>query len=430
MPRLNWSAIGQRFYEMGVDRGVLYVDSQPGVPWTGLISVSESPSGGEPKPYYVDGFKYLNVASSEEFAATIEAFSSPPEFDQCDGTRSIANGLFATQQPRKPFGFSYRTRIGNDVDGPRHAYKIHIVYNALAAPSSRNNQSMGSSIEPVGLSWSITTLPPSVLGLKPTAHFVVDSRKTPKNLLTTLEDILYGSASSAPRLPDAQELWDLFTSKGPILRTNLATDPAAIFSAVVDGQLWWNPTWYGPAPAAGVTTLETGPTPIPHVTSFMRKTWSTTATGGDTGFTHGKDGSGYIVTPGQTFTISSHMRCSVTGKRGNIRFRYFDSSGVQLSALRNDGPYTNLVPGEWHRIAHTATVPEGVAWMVPWSNSEALGSSPWAVGDQLDGTGLLVEEGSVLNPYFDGSTPDYDDVYMDWLGTPNASQSVVRSWTY
>lgn len=211
MPRLSWSATGERFYETGVDRGVLYVGTNPGVAWTGLTSVSESPSGGEPKAYYIDGIKYLNLSSAEEFEATINAFNSPSEFGPCDGTVSIQNGLFVTQQPRKPFGLSYRTKVGNDIDGSDHAYKIHLVYNALAAPSERSNNTVGDSTEPNSLSWSITTLPPLVTGFKPTAHFLIDSRLTSQEVLIEVEDILYGSDANSPRLPSAQELIDLFT---------------------------------------------------------------------------------------------------------------------------------------------------------------------------------------------------------------------------
>lgn len=212
MARLSWDSVGKRFYEAGVDRGVLYVDTLPGVAWTGLISVSESPVGGEPKPYYIDGIKYLNISSVEEFAATISAFGSPPEFAQCDGIAAIQNGLFVTQQPRKQFGLSYRTKIGNDVDGPKYGYKIHLVYNALASPSSRDNRSIGQSAEASTFSWSITTLPPEITGYRPTAHLVIDSRYTSSVVLAFVEDILYGTEGVAPRLPDPDELITIFSA--------------------------------------------------------------------------------------------------------------------------------------------------------------------------------------------------------------------------
>lgn len=210
MARLNWGMPGERYYETGIDRGVLYVGASNGVAWTGLTSVSEAPTGADPQPFYIDGVKYLNLASREEFVATINAFSSPSEFGPCDGTKAIQNGLFVTQQPRIPFGLSYRTKLGNDVDGPDHAYKIHLVYNALAGPSSRSNDSIGDSPDPISFGWSITTLPPAITGFKPTAHMVVDSRFTAPFTLKLLEDLLYGSDSLAPRLPQPNELVTFF----------------------------------------------------------------------------------------------------------------------------------------------------------------------------------------------------------------------------
>lgn len=225
MTRLNWDARGERFFETGVDRGVLYVGNNVGVAWPGLISVGENPSGGEPRPYYIDGVKYLNLSSAEEFQATIAAFSSPKEFGVCDGEAAIQNGLFVTQQPRKAFNFSYRTQIGNDIEGKAHGYKIHLVYNALAGPSSRTNSTVASETEPGSLSWEITTLPPSLTGRKPTSHFVIDSRSTPKGLLNAIEDILYGSAAAQPRMPLVSELVTLFKSPGPVVRTNILLQP-------------------------------------------------------------------------------------------------------------------------------------------------------------------------------------------------------------
>ena len=190
MARLTWGATGERFFEAGTDRGVLYLPGEAGIPWNGLKSVSESPDGGSPRPFYIDGYKYLNVASAEEFRATLDAFSSPAEFGVCDGTLGIHNGLFATQQPRKSFNLSYRTMVGNDISGVDHGYKIHLVYNALAEPAQRSHQTHGTSISPLGLSWAISTTPPRLTGLKPTAHLVIDSRYTPEKLLTEIEDIL------------------------------------------------------------------------------------------------------------------------------------------------------------------------------------------------------------------------------------------------
>jgi hypothetical protein len=210
--RLNWDLSGQRFYEVGIDRGVLFVDAAAGVPWVGLISVSESPSGGTPQPYYIDGLKYLNISSAEEFEATIEAYSSPHEFGPCDGTVAIQNGLYVTQQPRKQFSFSYRSKVGNDTQSEDHGYKIHIVYNALAAPSQRTNKTINDSVDVINLSWSITTLSPPISGFKPTAHMVIDSRYSDPTALSTVEDILYGSDSLTSSLPTPDDLIDIFNA--------------------------------------------------------------------------------------------------------------------------------------------------------------------------------------------------------------------------
>lgn len=210
MTQVVWDAIGERLFETGVDRGVLYLDNA-GVAWNGLISVQENSSGGDPQPYYVDGYKYVNVAASEEFEATIEAFSAPREFGVCDGTVEYRSGLFVTQQRRRPFGLSYRTLIGNDISSHEHGYKIHLVYNALAAPSQRNNQTIKGSAEPTTLSWAISTTPPKLSALKPTAHFVIDSTRTDPGVLSDLEDLLYGTVSTDPDFPTPEELIELFS---------------------------------------------------------------------------------------------------------------------------------------------------------------------------------------------------------------------------
>jgi hypothetical protein len=212
MTKIIWGTSGERVYEAGVDRGVLYVGLTQGVAWNGLTAVKENPSGGEAVPYYIDGFKYLNVSAGEEFEATIDALSSPLEFFACDGISSLANGLFATQQPRVSFGLSYRTKLGNDLNGLDHGYKIHLVYNALAAPSSRDNNTLNTASTPVGFSWSITSRPPIVSGIRPTAHLVVDSRKASAVVLTSLEGLLYGTDVLGARLPSPQELITLFGS--------------------------------------------------------------------------------------------------------------------------------------------------------------------------------------------------------------------------
>lgn len=210
MARMEWNVAGSRFYEAGVDRGVLYIGEDPGVPWIGLISVEEEISGGEATPYYIDGAKYLNLSASEEFQATITAYTYPVEFSQCDGTERVRPGLLFSQQKRKSFGFSYRTRVGNDIGGTDHAYKIHLIYEALATPSTRSTSSFADSIEASDFSWGLTTKPPSVSGYAPTSHVVVDSRYTHPDTLADIEDILYGTESTVPRLLSAEELIEIF----------------------------------------------------------------------------------------------------------------------------------------------------------------------------------------------------------------------------
>lgn len=211
MSKLIWGAAGERFFEAGVDRGVLYVSGLAGVAWNGLKAINESPTGGDPRPYYIDGFKYINVSATEEFSATLEAFSSPSEFAVCDGSVQLAAGLFATQQPRKSFGLSYRTLIGDDVVGLENSYKIHLVYNALAAPAGRDNSSTSNSIDPLSLSWDISTRPPLGVGYKSTSHLIIQTRNLDPVKLEALEAVLYGDGVTAPSLPDQSVVIGLLT---------------------------------------------------------------------------------------------------------------------------------------------------------------------------------------------------------------------------
>lgn len=233
MTRLVWGAIGERFFEAGVDRGVLYVNETDGVAWNGLVSVTESPTGGEISEYFIDGMKYLQHAAADKFEATIEAYTYPEEFEACDGTASAANGLKMTHQPKKEFGLSYRTKVGNDVDGEEHGYKLHLVYNALAEPTQRTNKSLGESIDPDNFSWHLVTRPPDLTGYKPTAHLVVDSRESPRGLLLQIEDILYGNDDESPRLPSPAEMIFLFKTYGSSVFD--AGDPDTPYFVTFDG---------------------------------------------------------------------------------------------------------------------------------------------------------------------------------------------------
>jgi hypothetical protein len=241
--RLDWSTPGSREYETGIDRGVLYVGAQPGVPWVGLSSVDETPSGGETKSYYIDGVKYSMVSSAEEFEATINAFTYPPEFALCDGTAQVRTGLFVTHQRRKQFGFSYRTMVGNDTEGDGHGYQIHIVYNALAAPTQKTYATTSTSTEPTTFGWSITTRPPAMAGYKRTAHVIIDSRSTDVVVLQAVEDALYGSDVATPRLLSLTELTEMYEELFDLVivvngdGTYTATGPSSVIQ-IVNSEVW------------------------------------------------------------------------------------------------------------------------------------------------------------------------------------------------
>lgn len=211
MTKLAWGTAGERLYETGVDRGVLYPNSGAGVAWNGLIAINETASGGEAKSYYLDGYKYQNRATPEEFQATIEAFTYPNEFEQCNGITSLGYGLFLTQQRRTSFGLCYRTKVGNDVEGDTHGYKLHLIYNALASPTDRKYASISDTPEAMAFSWSITTKPMTMQGHRATPHLIVDTTQITPTLLASIESILYGSADTIPRLPLPSEIITLFT---------------------------------------------------------------------------------------------------------------------------------------------------------------------------------------------------------------------------
>ncbi len=209
MAKIIWDNIGEKIYETGTDHGVLYAGANysGGVAWNGLTAVTESPSGAEPQPQYADNIKYLNIISAEDFGLTIEAFTYPDEFMVCDGSAELTDGVFIGQQERKTFGFSYRTMIGNDVDGQNHGYKLHLVYGCLASPSEKAYSTINESPEAIAFSWEITTTPVPVTGFKPSAQITIDSTKVvDKTKLTALETILYGTSEEEPRMPLPDEV--------------------------------------------------------------------------------------------------------------------------------------------------------------------------------------------------------------------------------
>ncbi|HMT68916.1 MAG TPA: hypothetical protein PKD16_02075 [Saprospiraceae bacterium] len=206
MSRLEWNEVGKRFFETGVSHGVLYPRSGPGVAWSGITAVNEAISGGEVQSLYFDGVKYLDIVANEDFQATLEAFNSPKEFAACDGSKTLSPGLFATQQPRKTFGLSYRTLIGNDLDGLDYGYKLHIVYNCVASPAGRTNQTVAGNPTPGVRSWTLNAVPPEASTYKPTAHFVIDSTQVNRFMLEDLETYLYGRDGFEPALPSQEEV--------------------------------------------------------------------------------------------------------------------------------------------------------------------------------------------------------------------------------
>ena len=224
MAVLEWDKVGERFYETGVDRGVLYLRDETGaytdgVAWNGLTAVTQAPSGAEANPQYADNIKYLNLYSAEEFSATIEAFTYPAEFARCDGSAEVVPGVYVGQQRRESFGFSYRTLKGNDLKGNDLGYKIHLVYGAMAAPSEKAHATVNDSPEPVNFSWEVTTTPESIgtVGgkyFKPTAIITADSTVLGEDKMTALEKLLYGDEAAEPKLPSPAEVIALMQAAG------------------------------------------------------------------------------------------------------------------------------------------------------------------------------------------------------------------------
>lgn len=209
--RLKWDQTGEKTYETGVSNGVLYPQKSDGsydhgVAWNGLSSVNESPSGAEPTKIYADNIAYLTLISAEEFGATVEAYTYPDEFAECDGSAEVADGVTVGQQDRKPFGMAYKTIVGNDTEKNAHGYKLHVIYGATAAPSEKSYGTVNDSPEAITFSWELSTTPVEVADHEPTASITIDSTKADKEKLKALEDILFGSEESEARLPLPDEI--------------------------------------------------------------------------------------------------------------------------------------------------------------------------------------------------------------------------------
>lgn len=221
MSALVWDATGQRFYETGVSHGVLYPQKSDGtynsgVAWNGLTGVTESPDGAEPNDIYADNIKYASIRSAETFGGTIEAFTYPDEFAECDGSYTVVPGVYIGQQSRKPFGFCYRTEVGNDTQSEEDdGYKLHIIYNATASPSEKSYETINDSPDAITFSWEITTTPVPVTGKKPTSQITIDTTKldaTGKANLKTLEATLYGGENTEPTLPSPDRVMAIMTA--------------------------------------------------------------------------------------------------------------------------------------------------------------------------------------------------------------------------
>lgn len=237
--KLVWDEIGSRYYETGVRHGVLYPVGSgaasgtypEGVAWNGLISISESPSGAEANPIYADDIKYLNLYSAEDLGLTIEAYTYPDEFGECDGTAEPATGLIISQQTRKAFGLAFRTTIGNDTEGNDYGYKLHLIYGCMASPSEKAYSTINESPEAITFSWEVTTTPVEVNNYKPTARLVIDSTKADPDKLSKLEAVLYGVDAPDFSASNTYAVGDYVTYENAVYRCKTTITTAAAWDA-------------------------------------------------------------------------------------------------------------------------------------------------------------------------------------------------------
>lgn len=475
MARLEWNKQGERSFETGVDRGVFYPDLGPGIAWNGLISVTETPDGGDANSYYLDGQKYLDVVNPEDFSGSIEAISYPPEFVDYDGM-SRFKGLTITGQKRRSFGLSYRTLVGNDTKSIDFAYKIHLVYEAKALPAERNRNTIGEAVELSPITWNIVATPVSLAGRRKTAHFVVDSRDNDPQVLAVLESYLYGSTFIEPQLPSIAFIADLLggwqhididgpitfhgvwpnnekselinlptnpsfeTTSGTVeVRRNYAWDPrATVNSTSGTNKVGWQLRWFGAGGGAGVGTSVRGATDGPllpdgsRINTYQRKTWTVApSNNSDTGFAHtnspdAKDqppDRGMVVQPGQVWTVSRWLRASALRGIGIIqRATWYTADGTYL-LTKDAAPVAFAQAGEWQRLSATYTAPAGAYRM--GILTYLTSGTPWQPGDSLDGTGLLVEKTSIVGSYFDHLYSPDSDLTPSSTGTPNLSPSIL-----
>jgi hypothetical protein len=404
MPRISWDDVGERRYETGVDRGVLYIDGV-GVPWNGLIAVSEKSSGGDTKEYFQDGEVSGLRSARERYEATIEAFSSPKEFDQCDGVSFVNNGLYVTAQPRKEFGLCYRTFVGNDIRDLGLDYKLHLVYNAMALPSDRAYATLEDSTEPAKLSWDIKALPASINGLGSSAHLIVDSRETPTNILEVLEDILYGS-TYAPRvqgfLDDISDptTWWYYGNAYPLTKINLIGNPS--FEGSLSGY-----TSNGSMSASA--------------TEHRSGSYSLAATQGTSVLSVS---TGHIpVTAGATYTASAYVKSNVV-KPFTIEIEYYDINGTFITPASSTT--LNSSTSAWVRNSHTRVAPaNAVTAKIEMYLSSVTNPSTTIM--YLDD--ILFERATSASTYFESPIPDPEVQF--WTENSNgvgAAVSKNRGW--
>lgn len=432
MPRLKWGAAGERFYESGVDQGVLYLRDKDGIPWNGLKAINEEPNGGEATPYYLDGFKYANLSATEEYGATLEALSAPEAFAECDGLRAIHNGLFADHQPRKAFGLAYRTRIGNDINGVDLGYKIHLVYNAMASPSGKGYSSLGDNTDPIVFSWSLSAIPEKVPGIRSTAHLIIDSRKANRVTLAYLEAVLFGAEGMVPHLPPATKIVEIFawavddanvplnfygvatSDQRPL--ENLATNPSfERSSSVIEVRrnLITNPSF-----AVDLTGWSAGPSgTLARQAGSSDGNGSATFTGAASGSDLGPRINVSGLTVGYTYIFSLNVHQQAL----------FSPQGIRLGVFHNNKWST----GAWDtevlvtkRISVVFVAEATSAILVAGSPATANASVPPALYFDR----AMLEVGNKHMGYFDGSTQEISDSDLTpaWLGTPGLSASVLR----
>lgn len=233
MTRIQWNAPGERIFFAGLDRGVLFVEDNPGVPWNGLVSLSEAPSEGIVTPRYIDGRKYLNEASLEEYAANLSAYTYPDLFEGCDGVYFDTFGVGYGQQQRKPFSIAYRSLVGNDLASIDHAYRLHIVFDLTAEPSTINHATISATTDPGIFSWNVSSLPvaPIYPGLEPVSHIIFDSRRVSPEIMLKLEEWLYGTETTEPRLPRPEDFAELFVVYGLRIQPDEITGIANLISS-------------------------------------------------------------------------------------------------------------------------------------------------------------------------------------------------------